>query len=364
LSADFTAVQARVTGTCSAGTALASVASNGTVSCNTISGGGGSLTLPFTGTGADNPPSVPGVFVVTDTENGPVNAGQPDPTTVPAALLGVGTGTGIVSGVIAKTTGPDSVPLIGLNTSATANDVPVIVAWSQATSGKLSLMTGLASSPDAKGIDLSFTVTPRSVISAGVGNANDFFSVDGVGNIFTTGSVTTNAGISATGDIHSQGTISANVAINAPVKNFKIDHPLDPGNKWLYHSSIESPDMKNLYDGVAVLDAHGEAWVTMPDWFEALNRDFRYQLTAIGAAGPKLYVAQEVSGNRFKIAGGRRGMKVSWQVTGIRQDAWAADNRTQVEQEKTGQEIGTYYHPKMVTPANSPDVNAQAIPNR
>ena len=36
--------------------------------------------------------------------------------------------------------------------------------------------------------------------------------------------------------------------------SFKIDHPLDPANKYLYHSFVESPDMKNVYDGVVVLD--------------------------------------------------------------------------------------------------------------
>jgi hypothetical protein len=33
-----------------------------------------------------------------------------------------------------------------------------------------------------------------------------------------------------------------------------------------------------------------------PDWFSALNKDFRYQLTAIGAPGPNLYIAEEISG--------------------------------------------------------------------
>ena len=78
----------------------------------------------------------------------------------------------------------------------------------------------------------------------------------------------------------------------------------------------------NVYNGNVVLDDSGEASVTLPDWFEALNRDFRYQLTAIGAPGPNLYVAEEVASNRFKIAGGGRGSKVSWQVTGIRRDEW------------------------------------------
>ena len=56
-----------------------------------------------------------------------------------------------------------------------------------------------------------------------------------------------------------------------------IDHPLDPANKYLYHSFVESPDMKNIYDGVITTDANGDATVVMPDYFEALNKDFRYQ---------------------------------------------------------------------------------------
>jgi hypothetical protein len=126
----------------------------------------------------------------------------------------------------------------------------------------------------------------------------------------------------------------------------RIDHPLDPKHKYLYHSAVESPDMKNIYDGNATLDANGEAVVTMPDYFEAFNRDFRYQLTAIGAAAPGLYVAEEIKGSTFKIAGGKSGMKVSWQVTGIRHDPYSEQNPVQVETEKPASEQGKYLHPE------------------
>jgi len=125
---------------------------------------------------------------------------------------------------------------------------------------------------------------------------------------------------------------------------FKMDHPLDPENNYLSHSFVESPDMKNIYDGVAVLDEGGAAWVELPQWFEALNPECRYQLTAIAAPAPELHVAEEVSNNRLKIAGGRAQMKVSWQVTGIRQDEWAKANRIETEEEKPAEERGHYLH--------------------
>jgi hypothetical protein len=121
---------------------------------------------------------------------------------------------------------------------------------------------------------------------------------------------------------------------------FRIDHPLDPLHKYLQHSFVESPDMKNVYDGIAILDKRGEIWVTLPDWFEALNSDFRYQLTSIGTPNPSIYIGEEVSGNRFKIAGGKPGAKVSWQITGIRQDAYAKDHRIKVEEMKPADQQG------------------------
>jgi hypothetical protein len=126
---------------------------------------------------------------------------------------------------------------------------------------------------------------------------------------------------------------------------FKIDHPLDPENKYLVHSFVESPDMKNVYDGVVTLDAKGEALVPLPDYFEATNKDFRYQLTCIGGFAP-VYIAEEISDNKFKIAGGESGMKVSWLVTGIRKDPVAEANRIQVEVDKEPADRGRYLSPE------------------
>jgi len=126
--------------------------------------------------------------------------------------------------------------------------------------------------------------------------------------------------------------------------SFKIDHPTDPDNKYLYHSFVESPDMMNVYNGNVLLDGNGEAQVTMEDWFEALNKEYRYQLTPIGGAA-QLFIAEEINGGSFKIAGGKPNMKVSWQVTGIRHDPWADANRIPVEVDKEAFNKGKYLHP-------------------
>ena len=128
------------------------------------------------------------------------------------------------------------------------------------------------------------------------------------------------------------GTLTVGGYIYKNGGGFQIDHPLDPANKVLIHSFVESPDMKNLYDGVVVLDANGESVIQLPDWFGALNKDFRYQLTPIGKPGMP-YVKEEIKDNKFTIAGDP-GMKVSWQVTGTRQDAYAEKHRIKVEEEK------------------------------
>jgi hypothetical protein len=161
------------------------------------------------------------------------------------------------------------------------------------------------------------------------------FSVNGLGLLAS--SVNNYAG-------YFSGKVRVTGLLEKPAGSFKIDHPLDPENRYLYHSFVESPDMKNIYDGVATLDANGDASVELPAWFEALNYDFRYQLTCHGGFAP-VYIAEEIAGNRFRIAGGRQGMQVSWQVTGVRHDAYAQAHRIPVEQDKAEQDRGSYMYP-------------------
>ncbi len=146
-------------------------------------------------------------------------------------------------------------------------------------------------------------------------------------------------------DVYVAGFLAVDGFIYKYGGGFKIDHPLDPANKYLYHSFVESPDMMNIYNGNAVTDANGDATITLPDWFGALNKDFRYQLTAIGQFAQAI-ISKEIANNQFSIKTDKPNVKVSWQVTGIRQDAYANTHRIAVEVEKTGKEKGKYLHPE------------------
>lgn len=136
----------------------------------------------------------------------------------------------------------------------------------------------------------------------------------------------TTGGIVLTGNVNFLGNLTVVGALSKGAGTFEIDHPLDPTNKLLFHSFVESPDVKNIYDGMAKLDENGEATVMLPDYFEALNKDFRYLWTPIGESMPGLYIKEEIQGNQFTIAGGKPRGKVSWQVTSIRHDAYIEAN--------------------------------------
>ena len=189
---------------------------------------------------------------------------------------------------------------------------------------------------------LQFNQSGNAWVNA-CGGGSLFFN-EGSGN----GVLFYNGGTTQVASIDSTGAATFNSLSVSGAKSFKIDHPLDPAHKYLYHSSVESPDMKNLYDGVVTLGANGTATVKLPEYFQALNKDFRYQLTCIGGSAP-VYVAREIHNNRFVIAGGRPGLKVSWQVTGVRHDAYAEAHRMVVEQEKPEEE--TLKSPSSTQPA-------------
>lgn len=210
-----------------------------------------------------------------------------------------------------------------------------VAGFNLQTSGYANGVYGATSSPDGVAAYFDNYAGGYILVGAVNGKPAHMFHVDGEGDGYFAGD------LEVGGDLTVDGTISKSGG------SFKIDDPIDPEHKTLSHSFVESPDMMNIYDGSARLDAHGEAWVSMPNYFEALNRDFQYVLTSVGSSQPRLYIAQEIKGNRFKIAGGRPNGKVSWMVTGIRQDAWANAHRIPTEEEKPAKQRGTYLHPDL-----------------
>jgi len=233
--------------------------------------------------------------------------------------------TGLNFGVVGEGPSPDTIGVYGLATATTGNPWGVYgESRSTATNGASPRATGVYGlASGASGDALGVAGGSASLAGAGVYGFN---SGGGYAGYF-------------------QGAVHVNGNLSKAAGSFRIDHPLDPAGKYLSHSFVESPDMMNLYSGIVTLDGEGAAWVELPDWFEALNRDFRYQLTPIGAWSA-LWIGREIEGNRFQIRGGPH-TRVSWQVTGVRHDAWAEAHRIPVEEAKPEEERGRYLHPEL-----------------
>ncbi len=240
---------------------------------------------------------------------------------------------------------------VGIGTSA-----PAANAWLEV----LAPQNGGSAGLDANGTSgiLAMGATNPSGENAGgsgvIGMGGHGLASDGGGGVFQGGSGSSSGdGIYAqpgsngfalagnfTGDVSVSGTLTAGT------KRFKIDHPLDPANKYLVHTSVESSEMMDIYTGNVTTDAQGEARVQLPDWFEALNTDFRYQLTVIGQFAQAI-VSNEVQNHEFAIRSSVPNVKVSWQITGVRQDAYAKANPMVVEEEKDPRLKGFYLHPEL-----------------
>jgi len=155
-------------------------------------------------------------------------------------------------------------------------------------------------------------------------------------------------GIAQNGTTNYAGYFVGNTAVTGLLSkgggSFKIDHPLDPENKYLYHSFVESPEMMNIYNGNITTDANGFATVTMPSYFDALNKDFRYQLTVMGTFAQAI-VKEKMSSNQFVIQTSQPNVEVSWMVTGVRHDKFADAHRIEAEVEKEQENKGKYIHP-------------------
>jgi len=141
------------------------------------------------------------------------------------------------------------------------------------------------------------------------------------------------------GDVDIASDLDVGGSFSAAAKAFKIDHPLDPDNKFLVHNSIESNERINIYSGNITTNDEGYATVELPEYMNALNKDFKYQLTIVDKSFAQAIIWEEMNAetNSFVIKTNTPDITVSWQITGTRQDTWALENPMQVEVDKNSE---------------------------
>lgn len=240
--------------------------------------------------------------------------------------------TGPNNGVLGQTNSTSGRGVYGLATTTTGQTYGVFGQTNSSTG------TGVA------GTTTSGTPGANTIGVSGIANSENAVGVYGRGN-GSTADVYGVLGVTST--VGGFGVFSNGNTGASGAKSFMIDHPGDPANKFLLHYSVESPEPYLIYRGTAVLDGSGSAVVDLPEYFDDINRDPQYQLTAIGAPAPMLHIASEIANNEFVIAGGMPGMKVSWTVTATRNDAWVQANPPSVEREKSAATRGKYLHPEL-----------------
>ena len=258
--------------------------------------------------------------------------GNDDTNTDPSdtsGVLGVYFGSARGSGVVGRVTNTaaNAAGVFGRHQSQTPGALAAGVRGESSATGTAGI--GVLGVQGGSGVGV-LGFTPSGVGLAGSGGQVGVLGVSPAGF----------AGLFA-GNVHVLGTLSKSAGA------FRIDHPLDPAHKYLQHSFVESPQMKNVYDGLVRTNRQGFANVRLPAYFQALNRDFRYQLTVHGRSFAQALVWREIANNRFTIRTNRPGVKVSWQVTGIRKDPYANAHRIQPELAKPADERGLYLYPEL-----------------
>jgi hypothetical protein len=291
--------------------------------------------------------------------------------------LSLSTATGSAAGVMGEASGVGSAGVLGLATAtggitfgvqgqSTAPFGRGVYGFASSTVGSPYGVMGYAAGPGGQGVLGQVGATTGA--TAGVIGVTASTEGNGVrGEAYPTNGI----GIGVLGIAHSSvatgvyglqvastglaGWFNRNVHVNGTLSkaagSFKIDHPLDPENKYLYHSFVESPEMMNVYAGNVVTDGDGFATVILPQWFEALNRDFRYQLTVLDEDNSDAFVqakvVRKIAGNRFTVRTSAPRVEVSWLVTGVRHDPYAEAHRIPVEEWKPDARRGRYLHPEV-----------------
>jgi len=260
--------------------------------------------------------------------------------------------TGNTSGVLGQSSSPNGNGVLGINVATTGFSPGVMGVTNSGTSAGV---YGYNATTSGHGSAV------QGQIEASPGGAAGVFATHGGVGLILNGLSGSNYAQEFTVDASGNGFYAGNLTVTGKLTkgsgSFKIDDPLDPANKYLSHSFVESPDMMNVYNGTITTDRHGLATVALPEYFEALNGDYRYQLTVIGQFAQSI-VAKKIANNRFVIRTNKPNVEVSWQVSGIRHDAYANTYRIPVEENKAVGEQGYYLHPEVFGQPASKSIQA------
>jgi hypothetical protein len=303
----------------------------------------------------------------------------------------VGDLTPVINGGVSRTGNP-SAGVLGRSSTDTGPNGPGVFGWHFKSSGTAPGVLGETDSTSASATGVKGIVSPGTTgsLSAGVEGANNGTNFGGFGvfghhagqGIGVYGEAPVGFALSGYSTFnwaaYLQGSVNVVGTLFKSSGAFRIDNPLDPAHSYLQHSFVESPDMKNIYDGNVTTNGKGFATVKLPAYFQAVNRDFRYQLTIVGSSFAQAIVSKEIQNNRFTIRTNKPNIKVSWQVTGIRKDAWANAHRIQTVVPKTGSADNKYVHPELygkplsksvvvlpgMRPGTQPKFNAPTLPKQ
>jgi hypothetical protein len=400
IAANFSSVQARVTGTpCATGQAVTAIAQSGAATCTSVGGGGGgTITGVTVGTGLAGGGSTGNVTL---SLANPITLTGSSSTIISGVNSGSGSGvegdsnggigvdgvnTGAGDGVHGVTGAPGFAGVSGVNTTTGAGahsyggyfQAPSSIGQGVHASGG---SVGVAADGGSVGVSATGAVgidgdSPNPNGTGVIGTADGWGGVGAYGISHASGGVgvegesvggdairgisdaagysgiygandSTGGGYAGyfNGKVNITGNLTVAGSISAGTKDFKIDDPADPANKFLIHPSVESPDAENIYNGNITTDRNGYATIHLPSYFDAENTSPRYQLTVIGSFA-RAIVWRTERNNSFVIRTDRRRVEVSWQITAIRNDPYARSQRGPAEQPKPANERGRYLYPQ------------------